>query len=178
MEIMSFMLNSTLNKVVFGIMSLLLLETVVVAIWTERLRRKMIAAQGFLDRPKRELKAALAKNSRVTIHEVSSRVQRLIQDEVGRARGLLGTLEEAGPILGLMMTVGAFTVAVPTLGESLLTDSDLFFEKIGTATGSTFLGMMVKLIGFVQGARVDAETEALTQGLVRTDFGTATEELE
>lgn len=177
MELMSFMLNSTLNRVVFGAMTLLLLEIIMVAVWTERLRRKMISAQDFLNRPRKEFEAALAQNPRVTIVQVTSRVRRLLEDDVSRARSLLSTIEESGPIIGLMMTVGAFTLAVPTLGGNLLSDPDLFFEKIGTATGSTFLGLMVKLIGFVQGARVDAEIEALTQDLVRTGFGTAAEGL-
>ena len=163
MDLASFLLGSPVNQWTFGIMGLLVLETVGIAIWNERLRRRTIAAQDYLrsysSRPETDPENPL---------RVFAQIQRFLEEDVARSRGLLGTLEEVGPILGLMCTFAAFVIALPGFWENLETDPNLFFAKIGMAMGTSFIGLTIKLLAFIQGRRVDTETAALEHLLRRS----------
>ena len=162
MDLVSFLLESPLNQVTFGVMGLLGLETLVVAFRNERLRRRITAAQDYLHK----LWAQPGANP-VKPLQVRGSIRRFLDDDVARSRGLLGTLEEVGPILGLMCTFAAFVVALPGFWENLETDPNLFFAKIGMAMGTSFVGLTIKLVAFIQGRRVDVEVAALEQMLNR-----------
>lgn len=147
MDLITFLLESPLNQLTFGVMGLMFLETIAVIIWTERLRREVLATSRYLPNATAQLEP------RITL---------FMRERVGRARDLLDTLEEAGPLMGLLCTFLAFTVALPGFWENLQNDPNVFFAKIGMAMGTSVIGLTIKLTAFVQGKRLDAEIHALS----------------
>jgi len=156
MDFIPFLLSSPLNQMTFAVMGLLLLEVIAVCIWSELLRRRVISARRVIG----DVRGKLAAFKETPI-SLSRRVTRFLGGDVARARHLLGTLEEVGPIIGLALTLLAFAIALPGFWADLTNDPNIFFQKIGMAVGSSCIGITIKLLCFVQGRRLDAATDVL-----------------
>ncbi len=156
------LLSEPVNQVAFAVMGLLLLETFVVGAWNEVLCHRAMAARAeILARGRQE------PPDREAFERLRRAVRAFLDEDLVRLRGVLGLLEEVGPIAGLLGTFGGFVLALPGFWSALATAPDELFGKMGLAMGTSFLGMIVRLVALVAGHRLDTETDLLAASLAR-----------
>lgn len=155
-DFLSFLLASPLSQVSFGLMAILLLETIGVIVWSQIQMRRF--------------KPLLSDLSRVRIGTASFAgsadalavgIDHFLGTEIARTRELLDTLEELAPKIGLILTALAFTIALPSFWSDLSEDPNQFFERIGMATGTTFLGLTISAMAFIQRKWMDFAIDGL-----------------
>ena len=106
-DLISFLLTSPLSQFSFGLMAVLLLETIGVIVWSQIQMRRFKPLLMDLRRVRKGTASFAGSSDALAVG-----IDHFLGTEIARTRELLDTLEELAPKIGLILTALAFTIAL------------------------------------------------------------------